>query len=202
MARWNVRVFIERKWRTAKKNQSYTTARKRRRLLALAGLPARIVPVPTRFRPKFVTRAQWGAISPSSKRSSDWNSGSILRVHHTVTHDSTPAGVREIQRFHISGRGWADIAYNFLIGKDGTIYEGRGFEVMGAHTYGSNDDPGVAFIGDFTVAKLTRKQKAAYRWLRATLRRRYGVAAAAPHCRTSSTACPGKNVLAALNLKC
>lgn len=30
--------------------------------------------------------------------------------------------------------GWADIGYNFLVGEDGHIYEGRGWETLGAHT--------------------------------------------------------------------
>jgi hypothetical protein len=34
--------------------------------------------------------------------------------------------------------GWNDIAYNFLFARDGTIYEGRGWNVMSAATYGAN----------------------------------------------------------------
>ena len=32
-----------------------------------------------------------------------------------------------------------DIKYNFLVGKDGVIYEGRGWGVVGQHTAGQND---------------------------------------------------------------
>jgi len=46
--------------------------------------------------------------------------------------------------------GWADIAYNFLIGEDGRVYEGRGWKVHGAHTLGYNDSSvGISFIGYF-----------------------------------------------------
>ena len=31
-----------------------------------------------------------------------------------------------------------DIRYNFLIGQDGVIYEGRGWGVVGQHTKGEN----------------------------------------------------------------
>jgi len=34
--------------------------------------------------------------------------------------------VRSIQAFHQDSRGWADIAYNFLVCQHGLIYEGRG----------------------------------------------------------------------------
>ncbi|KAK2166605.1 hypothetical protein LSH36_37g04024 [Paralvinella palmiformis] len=34
------------------------------------------------------------------------------------------------------GKGKDDIRYNFLIGQDGLIYEGRGWGVLGQHTDG------------------------------------------------------------------
>ncbi|KAH1179608.1 hypothetical protein KIL84_005658 [Mauremys mutica] len=44
-----------------------------------------------------------------------------------------------------------DQALSFLIGEDGKVYEGRGWNTEGAHTYGYNDiSLGIAFIGDFT----------------------------------------------------
>ncbi|XP_074837346.1 peptidoglycan recognition protein 1-like [Carettochelys insculpta] len=56
-----------------------------------------------------------------------------------------------IQHYHMNGKGWCNIAYNFLIGEDGNVYEGRGWNTEGAHTYGYNDiSLGIAFIGDFT----------------------------------------------------
>ena len=46
--------------------------------------------------------------------------------------------------------GWWDIGYNFLIGEDGRVYEGRGWDAVGAHTLGYNSvSIGIAFIGDF-----------------------------------------------------
>lgn len=34
--------------------------------------------------------------------------------------------------------GWFDIAYSFLIGEDGRVYEGRGWDREGGHTRGFN----------------------------------------------------------------
>lgn len=55
-----------------------------------------------------------------------------------------------IQRFHIESRKFDDIAYNFLIGGDGLVYVGRGWNAQGAHTKGFNNKSiCIAFIGDF-----------------------------------------------------
>ena len=48
------------------------------------------------------------------------------------------AVMKGIQDFHMDDRDWWDIGYNFLIGQDGRIYEGRGFTVQGAHCSGWN----------------------------------------------------------------
>ncbi len=34
------------------------------------------------------------------------------------------------------GRKYCDIGYNFLIGGDGNVYEGRGWDRQGSHTIG------------------------------------------------------------------
>lgn len=58
--------------------------------------------------------------------------------------------VRNIQMFHIEGRSWFDIAYNFLVGGDGVAYIGRGWDAEGAHTKTYNNvSIGIAFIGTF-----------------------------------------------------
>ncbi len=48
--------------------------------------------------------------------------------------------VRGIQNFHIDDRGWADIGYHFLVGENGKVYEGRGWDRQGAHSPGFNND--------------------------------------------------------------
>lgn len=46
--------------------------------------------------------------------------------------------------------GWADIGVHFLVGGDGSIYQGRGWNILGAHTKGYNGDSiCIAFIGTF-----------------------------------------------------
>jgi N-acetylmuramoyl-L-alanine amidase len=33
---------------------------------------------------------------------------------------------------------WDDIGYNFIVGEDGNVYEGRGWGIVGAHAPGFN----------------------------------------------------------------
>ncbi|MDH3518551.1 MAG: N-acetylmuramoyl-L-alanine amidase, partial [Acidimicrobiia bacterium] len=96
-------------------------------------------------------------------------------VHHTIhgggANSYTAAEVPEllyaICSFHVSGKGWDDIAYNVLIDKFGTVWEGRagGVEegVIGAHTGGFNSfSTGVGFIGDHRWAPPTPAAQSAF----------------------------------------
>uniref|UniRef100_A0A8C6TGG2 Peptidoglycan recognition protein 5 n=1 Tax=Neogobius melanostomus TaxID=47308 RepID=A0A8C6TGG2_9GOBI len=85
-----------------------------------------------------VTRTQWGAIAPRHK---DCLKSSAERVviHHTA-----------MRNCKSNTEHFDDIGYNFLVGQDGTVYEGRGWGVVGAHTKGHNADSlGIALMGNF-----------------------------------------------------
>ncbi|MDQ3915988.1 MAG: N-acetylmuramoyl-L-alanine amidase [Actinomycetota bacterium] len=128
--------------------------------------------------PDIVTRAEWGA-----DESIKSTSGSCVRrfftvqqlfVHHTVgrNFESNPkAAMRAIYHFHTQRQGWCDVGYNFVIGWDGTIYEGRwarryapwevhssedsaGRAVAGAHVSGYNSGSvGISVMGNFSEAQ-------------------------------------------------
>ncbi|TVR00642.1 MAG: hypothetical protein EA398_11015 [Deltaproteobacteria bacterium] len=101
-----------------------------------------------------VTRAQWGARNPGRLCGSA-HTPRRLTVHHTVTpnNDSlTPAArMRQIQAFHIDGRGWCDVGYHFMVGIDGRVYEGRNnWMRTGAHVRVANrDNVGINLVGNF-----------------------------------------------------
>jgi hypothetical protein len=125
--------------------------------------------------PDIVTRAEWGA-----DESIKSTSGSCVRrffpvqqlfVHHTVgrNFESNPkAAMRAIYHFHTQRQGWCDVGYNFVIGWDGKIYEGRwarkyapwevhssedsaGRAVAGAHVSGYNSGSvGISVMGNFS----------------------------------------------------
>lgn len=60
--------------------------------------------------------------------------------------------VRNIQDFHMQTRKWDDIGYNFLIGRTGTVFVGRGWLYQGAHSRDYNRESiCIAFIGKFNI---------------------------------------------------
>lgn len=122
-------------------------------------------------RPPIVSRAEWGARPPSSSPSY----GSDLKlavVHHSATANGytraqVPSIIRSIQAFHMDGRGWADIAYNFVVDPWGGIWEGRagGVDelVTGAHAMGFNTNTvGIVGLGTFESVSPTPAMLDAY----------------------------------------
>ncbi|XP_054457696.1 peptidoglycan recognition protein 5 [Anoplopoma fimbria] len=101
-----------------------------------------------------VSRQQWGAVPPKTK---DSLKGIVQRVviHHTANprckdQKDCVSRILSIQRNHMTERGFDDIGYNFLVAEDGTVYEGRGWGVQGAHAkYNNHDSLGIAFMGNF-----------------------------------------------------
>lgn len=77
-------------------------------------------------------------------------------VHHTGDPIVFPANtdyaekVRFYWDLHVNTNGWSDIGYNYLIGRNGVIYEARGSGVRGAHFSCMNRKTlGIAMIGNF-----------------------------------------------------
>lgn len=121
--------------------------------------------------PSIVTRAQWGADeSIRDSRVIGYAPFRKIVVHHTASPNSVKnpaATVRFGYELHVVGRGFTDIGYNFLIGPDGEIFEGRrarkygkgelhtgedgaGNAIIGGHTKGRNAGScGIALIGNF-----------------------------------------------------
>jgi N-acetylmuramoyl-L-alanine amidase len=105
--------------------------------------------------PRIVSRAEWEARPP---RSTEKIKQPIPRVfiHHTDTQPCTNQSacstvVRSIQKYHMNTQGWGDIGYHFLVGEDGNVYEGRGWDNVGAQVKGYNYvSLGFAVIGTYT----------------------------------------------------
>ena len=72
-----------------------------------------------------VTRERWRA--RPTRCSSQNRAKRRMAVHYTVTPSGgdLAARVRGIQRYHMDNLGWCDIGYHFLVGVDGSIFEGR-----------------------------------------------------------------------------
>lgn len=168
------------------------------------------------------SRKTWGAAPPNGQglKHTPWSGGVHVRVHHTAGavdavrfnyeaeadyvkgRDAQEAVMRRIQRFHQRDRGWVDIAYNYVIFPSGDVYEGRGYQKVGAHTDGHNHDIGICFAGNYETQKPTVRQLIAYWKLRRHLRSKGAkIIGTRPHRATSATSCPGKNLVSALRLK-
>lgn len=75
-------------------------------------------------------------------------------VHHAAGTNSAndwAAIVRAIWDLHVNGNGWSDVGYNYLIDPNGVLYEGRGYNILGAHFCGMNTGTmGVCMMGNYT----------------------------------------------------
>jgi len=84
-------------------------------------------------------------------------------IHHTATTknlNNPKQAIRDIYYYHSVTRGWGDIGYNYLIDKEGKVYEGRygGNGVIGAHAGGSNNGSiGIAVLGNFEEESVSNK---------------------------------------------
>ncbi|MCF7812831.1 N-acetylmuramoyl-L-alanine amidase [Candidatus Gracilibacteria bacterium] len=86
-------------------------------------------------------------------------------IHHTgeyVENGRDPMEImRAIYAFHTLTRGWGDIGYNYVIDKQGNIYEGRagGPRAVGAHVAFHNiGTVGVSLMGNFEYEQPTERQ--------------------------------------------
>jgi N-acetylmuramoyl-L-alanine amidase len=152
-----------------------------------------------------VSRADWGARSPKS-RSEISLPTARLWIHHTAGSERGAAGMRSIQNTHMDDPKFkfADIGYSFVVDNaDGTIFEGRGAGIQGAHTEGDNSTShAICVMGNFmniqpstkaidsvvALAKHGREQG----WWTPTCRGHRQAPGAA-------TECPGDNLFAKLD---
>ncbi|MCU1376509.1 MAG: hypothetical protein JWO68_3795 [Actinomycetia bacterium] len=124
--------------------------------------------------PPIITRAEWGADETLRTSSRAFAPITKAIVHHTAIEEVDPAAqVRGIYRSHTQTNKWADIGYNFLVDREGRIYEGRwardyvtgedhsgedtsGRLVEGAHAEGRNPGSvGIAILGNYELQGAT-----------------------------------------------
>jgi hypothetical protein len=96
------------------------------------------------------SRAAWNA--KATKCTSSDAAKSRIAIHHTVTPPTASgtyeARLRSIQTFHMDSNGWCDVGYHFLVTADGSLWEGRPYNYVGAHVGGQNTgNAGISFVG-------------------------------------------------------
>lgn len=105
--------------------------------------------------PKYLTRTQWGARAPKAVAKLNPAAVAYVHLHHStgdaLANPDAAKWVRGIQDFHMGpAKDWNDIAYSFLVHAiTGDVYQGRGWDVVGGHTYGFNSRSiGVCILGN------------------------------------------------------
>lgn len=149
---------------------------------------------------KLVTREAWAAEAPRAVKVPVLQP-QYLVVHYTgfngdeqAKHDACAARVRGIQHYHQDVKGWADIAYNHLVCKHGYVFEGRGFGVMTAATFGFNAvTQAVCFLGDDTANRddVTAAGREALVDISRVYARKFKLKVGYGHRDFVATACPG-----------
>jgi len=147
-----------------------------------------------------VRRSDWGAKPPKGRPKEMAAPVKYLFLHHSAGMDGDARTVRAIQSFHQQSRGWSDIAYTWLYSPSSrTWYEGRGPGVTGAHTRGYNTmGHAVCVLGNYDKDELPAHaidDLAEWaHWHGGT----WGPDQYVPHREMGETACPGRNLVAAL----
>lgn len=105
--------------------------------------------------------------------------------------------MRELEQFHLN-RGFTGIGYHFVLFPSGRLYEGRPVWAVPAAQEGANSGTvAIAFVGDYTKDRTTRRQRLRVRVALINLRIRRGVRFLGGHREApgQSTACPGDNIV-------
>lgn len=158
-------------------------------------------PIAAPARPSYVRRRGWGAEAPKHPPVRMEGTPRGIFVHYSgansdeqADHANCAARVHGIQAFHQGpSRNWNDIAYSFLVCKHGTVFEGRGWGIVGAHTLGYNlTHHAVCFLGDDTKGRddVTAAGRDALEWVIAEAMKRGGDEVL-PHSARVATECPG-----------
>ena len=115
-------------------------------------------------RPSVISRSVW-CIYDTCDNIADltYAPATHLIVHHTVSSNSNvnwADTVRAIYIYHRDNQEWGDIGYNYLVDRNGVIYEGHmnedflNLDVVGIHAGGANTGSmGTALLGTFTNAE-------------------------------------------------
>lgn len=153
-----------------------------------------------------ISRARWAKYQIKGNVTPMGNVTKIT-VHHTddgpkLNSMSDVKFLQGIENHHRNNRKWACIGYHFIIGRDGTIYEGRPVKYQGAHARSNNPhNIGISLIGDFNKAYPSKGQLSSLSALLGNLRNKYKIPAknVVGHRHLNKTECPGKYLAAWIN---
>ncbi|GAB1421539.1 hypothetical protein MASR2M15_17100 [Anaerolineales bacterium] len=167
--------------------------------------------------PPIVSRAEWGAKPPdhtavnefgfynSVTNPEGWrvyegelqDSYQTAVIHHSVVYNPDDAmTAKVVQNLHFR-KGWADVAYHFMVGQNGAIFEGRELDARGTHVAGFNTGSvGICLLGNFEIDNPTIMQIESTRRLLQWLSYRLALTHLAGHQDFNhETQCPGAHLI-------
>jgi N-acetyl-anhydromuramyl-L-alanine amidase AmpD len=115
-----------------------------------------------------------------------------LIIHHSAA--PAKVGPRRIAAYHVKKQDWPGIGYHFLVGEDGTLYQGNAVETKSYHAVRANPyGVGICFLGNFTKQVPPPAQLRAGAHLSAWLMQELGVELdqVKGHKEFMQTGCPG-----------
>lgn len=119
------------------------------------------------------------------------NNPNKLVLHHL---EATGWTVEDVHRCHREDKGWSGIGYHIYVRKDGSIYQGRDFNAIGAHCPGQNSNSiGICAEGRYDSETMPYEQKQAIISLGIYLKGLYNIQGVYGHGELYSTDCPGAN---------
>jgi N-acetyl-anhydromuramyl-L-alanine amidase AmpD len=119
-------------------------------------------------------------------------------IHCSDTPSSMDIGANEIRQWHINERNFIDIAYHFVIRRNGTRELGRNIEDVGSHTKGFNSSSvGICLVGGWKeMDNFTPPQWKELEVLVKELKLRYPKAEVLGHCNLNAgKTCPNFDVI-------
>lgn len=118
-------------------------------------------------------------------------------IHHTATNPDTT--IHQINEWH-KQRGFPEsslgshIGYHFVIPPDGTIYQPRRENEIGAHSVPNDGKIGICLIGNFGITEPKTQQLDALIELVNALKKTYNITDVMGHRECNPTECPGDNL--------
>lgn len=153
--------------------------------------------------PTIHARREWTSVAPASSTRVHWPSIRIVDIHWPGTKGriardkaSIARALEGWRRFHVTGRGWRDIAYNVAVDLNGDVWVLRGWDVQDGGVANRSDDVTILLImGD--ADKMTDPMKRTVLWAMGEFERRKGGALRRTHHGAlQSTTCPGPEATA------
>ena len=83
-------------------------------------------------------------------------------IHNSATKPNSPDGRKDVEAFasyHINVRDWPGIGYDYVIGRDGTVWKTNENKAVNYHAGNANSNSlGICLVGDFDTTTVPSAQ--------------------------------------------